>query len=115
MRRRQPGPYSLCAVVQSPDGLVDIHTVAETVPECGPFGDGRGDGRLEEVHGVGGSAQGRASVWGLQEHTFPTGGQIWRYTLFGLVGLHVNARVPPDLRQPRALETALTHRHTNRC
>lgn len=46
-----PGPYSLCAVVQSPDGVVQVDTIAKRVAKCRALGYGRGDGRLEKVHG----------------------------------------------------------------
>lgn len=38
------------AVVESPDGLAQVHTVPEGVRERGPFGDGRGHGRLKKIH-----------------------------------------------------------------
>jgi hypothetical protein len=111
MRRRQPGPYSLCAVIQSPYGLVDVHTVAETVPKCGPFGYGRRYSRLEEIHGFGDSAQNRTSA-----RAAGSGHLVVRRTpsyrrpdmalcLVGLVGLHVTARTfrTSSLRRPSRL------------
>jgi hypothetical protein len=50
--KRAEGPYALCAVVKRPDGVVNVHAVAKTVSEHGPFGDGRRNSRLEEVHGA---------------------------------------------------------------
>lgn len=47
-----PGPYSLCAVMQCPDGVVEVDAISERVTKRGPLGDGRCDRRLEEVHGV---------------------------------------------------------------
>lgn len=39
------------AVVQGPDGFVDVDLVAKGVGEGRPLGNGRGHGGLEEVHG----------------------------------------------------------------
>jgi hypothetical protein len=44
------GPYSLCAVVQCPDGVVEVHAVTERVTKGRALRNGRGDCRLEEVH-----------------------------------------------------------------
>jgi hypothetical protein len=45
------GPYSLCAVVQRPDGVVDVYAVAEGVaPAWVPLRYRRSDSRLQEVH-----------------------------------------------------------------
>lgn len=42
--------YSLGAIVESPDGLVDVNSVAKAVGERWPLSYGRGDCRLEEIH-----------------------------------------------------------------
>lgn len=41
-----PGP-----VMQSPYALIQIDSVSECIGKWGAFGDGRCDGRLEEIHG----------------------------------------------------------------
>ncbi len=45
------GTHALCAVIESPDGRIEIDFVTECIGEGGSFGsDGRGHGGLEEVH-----------------------------------------------------------------
>jgi hypothetical protein len=44
--------YPSCAVVQGPDGGVEVDLVPESVREGGSLGHRRGDGRLEEFHGT---------------------------------------------------------------
>jgi hypothetical protein len=58
--------YPSCAVVQGPDGGVEVDFVPEGVREGGSLGHRRGDGRLEEFHGTwGGRAVVRYRVpWG---------------------------------------------------
>lgn len=43
--------YPLGPVVECPDGGVHVNLVSECVRERRPFGHGRGNGRLEELHG----------------------------------------------------------------
>jgi hypothetical protein len=45
------GPYSLCAVVQCPDGVVQVYPISKCVPKCWTLRDRGCDRRLEEVHG----------------------------------------------------------------
>lgn len=47
---RRGSTHSLGAIVQGPDGVVHIDTIAEGVGKCWAFGDGRYR-RLEEIHG----------------------------------------------------------------
>jgi hypothetical protein len=45
-----PGPYSLCAVVQCPDRVVEVYAISERVTKSWPFGDRRRYRRFEKVH-----------------------------------------------------------------
>lgn len=45
------GSYPPRTILECPNGLIDVYSIAERVRERRALGNGRGYGRLEEVHG----------------------------------------------------------------